>query len=79
MTLEHSTEITHRAAKILSQLSIEEKVSLLSRKTTWRTAAIPAHDVPGIKVCESSAFFGTHFSLYKAHRWTKWGTWREYI
>jgi beta-glucosidase len=36
--------------EILKQLTLEEKVSLLSGKTNWRTAAIPRLGIRAIKV-----------------------------
>lgn len=41
--------------KILSQLTLEEKVALTAGVDTWRTAAIERLGVPSITVCMTLA------------------------
>lgn len=41
-----------RVLRLMSKLTLEQKVSLLSGKDFWRTQDIPEHGIPSLKVTD---------------------------
>lgn len=60
-----ATKITHKGfdvEDVLSQLTVEEKISLLSGRDTWHTFSVPRLNVPSIRVSDGpNGVRGTKF------------------